>query len=180
MPGLLPEPGVGLGERLASAGRDGRAVPGDEALRVPGEHPVDRGARRRAVAELPAEEPRRPGPAAAADPQTHTGRIRGRHVPYGVAHDRRTAGTVEELDLVEQPMALQELLVDDARPLGAGQLTVEAHVLAAPGQSGRREQLGMREGGAVVLHAQMAVQPAGGDDPADLAELLEAAPQPVV
>lgn len=90
---------------------------------------------------------------------------------------------MEEDDLLDEAVAEERRLIDVVGPAGvrrAAEEAVERQVGSAAGQKRRGEQLGVRVGGAVLLHEEVPVNGAGGEDEADVAEGVELGAQPLV
>jgi len=97
-----------------------------------------------------------------------------------IARDERARPAMEELDLVQAPPSLECHLIEVLLPFPlrrAREQTVEAQVLALAIEARNGEQLDLRVGLPVLLHVEMAVEVAGRNDEAHLAELVERSAQ---
>jgi AcrR family transcriptional regulator len=165
-------------EGLATAALDHVAVRDGDAVEVPGQDAVGRGARRLAIANRDADQPVRADPSLGAHgpvEQPRAPRLADRHVEHEVGRDQRARRGMEEHDLAEQRVPAEQVLLEHAAPGRLGLVAerrVEAQVLALLGQAGRAVELRVFVGRGVLAREEV-MHAARTHDRAHRAEMVE-------
>jgi predicted nucleotidyltransferase len=174
----LQQPAIARAQRLAAPGLEHRAVRDDDAVEVPAEDALERGACLPAIADEQLLDPGGTETAVAADQaqgEARRKRRRGAEVEGQVADEERAAGPVAEGDLVHARQAFDERLIQLAGPFRrwhVGQHRIEGQIAPLLRQPRRSVEAHLRERALMVADEEM-VEAVGRDGEARRAEIQQ-------